>query len=619
MRGSGLTRRIAAASMAVVLATSQAGAVNTAEQMFSDLGASSLQNNVTGFQEYRGANGEMVYGFGGSLVLKRPTPVYPQLYNLQAPEISASCSGISFKGMFGTIANLDELQRQFSEAGESLAYGILVGIIYSLPGVAEVFAKLDSWAKKIQQMLANSCRTGIAIGKVAGNEVFSQAGEGISGMIGQDTKAWVKKTGQNFGGIVDDIDRVLDCSATVSEWIGSGSCADLKSDTENTLAESTLAIPSLVAASAFNYREQNANTMPFETQSKAFKENDPTSAMRIRTGMQGYYRDLALVSLMRGVTGDVTLTYSDYIALKNGMEEVYKDSTGGSPATPQQRIKKLKRLAKEVVSIKEYACEDKGVNEEFAGTIIDFLINGNGVVATAVTPDANSSDVNVTGSSVGETIATKASLPQISVFEAPSSATREGLVFVIPYGPTKSGPFVSGIQNVLTGYAGIRQTAVMAKDCYLHDDATACGSVTYSLFDLDTQRFMAKVFRNTRDIGERHALESKFIDYAIYHMAYALTERINDVVRAYSNRADRVSARIDPNDEATAKETSFAECIALVEYNAKKFASLLNEKVGEFLEKAFAGHEPNVAGIYQIFVEQNRVNMKRALERLNRK
>lgn len=616
-----MLKRIISMMLAATLVATQAEAVNTADELFKSLGATSLQNNLTGFQEFRGANGEMVYGFGGSLVLKRPTPVYPQLYHIQAPEISASCSGISFKGMFGTVVNLDELERQFSEAGESLAYGILVGIIYSLPGVAEIFAKLDSWAKKIQQMLANSCRTGIAIGKAAGNEGFAQIKEAAGGIVSDDAKLWYNKVGKDYGSVIDDVDKVLGCAASVSEWIGAGSCADLKKESQNILAENYISVPSILAAAAYNFMEQNGNTLPLDSHPGTFKENDPKTTLLIRTGAAGFNKDLALVSLITSVTGDVVISYRDYIALKNGVTDAFKSENDRAAISPEQRKKSLKNLKEASEGIYKYACEKREYDENMAGEVIDYMIMGKSVKVTSDSNVSGEANVSISGPAMPDWASGSFTLPQFAVFETPDSPTRGGRYFIINYSPEVTGPFASGIQGVFDNYEGIYKTAVYAKDCYLHDDSAACTKVPFSLFDLNEQKFMAKVYRNTRDTGERNALSSKFIDYAVYHMAYALTERIHDTVRAYSDRATKANARKSTGNSSknSFAGTKMGKCVSVVRGNAAAFVSLLDKKVEAYLEKMFEGHEPSVAGIYAIFVEQNRINMKRALERMNRK
>jgi hypothetical protein len=74
---------------------------------------------------------------------------YPEpIVNVSPPKISAGCGGLSIKGMFGSIIGLDRLEQMLKNAGASFAWGIAVGLIYSLPGIGAAFKMINNWAKK---------------------------------------------------------------------------------------------------------------------------------------------------------------------------------------------------------------------------------------------------------------------------------------------------------------------------------------------------------------------------------------------------------------------------------------------------------------------------------------
>jgi len=73
------------------------------------------------------------------------------------------------------MLNLDTLQSMLEQAGASFAWGIMIGLIYSLPGVADAFAKLNQWARFGQNLFSNACNVGISIGKTMGSSLFSSA------------------------------------------------------------------------------------------------------------------------------------------------------------------------------------------------------------------------------------------------------------------------------------------------------------------------------------------------------------------------------------------------------------------------------------------------------------
>ena len=61
--------------------------------------------------------------------------------------------------------NLERLGQQLSQAGASLAYGVLIGLVYTMPGVEQTFTKLNEWSQWLQSFLSESCNIGTAVGK----------------------------------------------------------------------------------------------------------------------------------------------------------------------------------------------------------------------------------------------------------------------------------------------------------------------------------------------------------------------------------------------------------------------------------------------------------------------
>ena len=110
-------------------------------------------------------DGKSTNYYMGSVYVRFKNSTPPPIINVSAPEIQAGCSGINIKGMFVSILNLDQLANMLQNAGASLAWGVAVGLIYSLPGIANAFKMINAWAKKIQQILAAACQSGIAIGE----------------------------------------------------------------------------------------------------------------------------------------------------------------------------------------------------------------------------------------------------------------------------------------------------------------------------------------------------------------------------------------------------------------------------------------------------------------------
>jgi hypothetical protein len=137
---------------------------------------------------------------------------YPEpILNLSGPQMSAGCGGLSIKGMFGSIIGLDRLEQMLKNAGASFAWGIAVGLIYSLPGIGAAFKMINNWAKKIQQLLGNACQSGQNLGKfIADESGFSDAiqdnwlTQADNAVAGLDQSLKNKFDNMNLGNYFDD-------------------------------------------------------------------------------------------------------------------------------------------------------------------------------------------------------------------------------------------------------------------------------------------------------------------------------------------------------------------------------------------------------------------------------
>lgn len=103
--------------------------------------------------------GGTTYMYGGAYTFKfKNTQRYRPLVQGEMPSIKASCAGMSLKGGFLSLLGLSDLGDDLKNAGSQVAWGIMLGLIYSLPGVADVFKTIQQWAKYIQMLLQNACQ-----------------------------------------------------------------------------------------------------------------------------------------------------------------------------------------------------------------------------------------------------------------------------------------------------------------------------------------------------------------------------------------------------------------------------------------------------------------------------
>jgi len=113
---------------------------------------------------------------------------YEAIYHISPPEIEGSCAGFNLKGLFVSILGLDRISKMLKSAGASFAWGVVVGLVYSLPGIFSSFKMLNTWAKKIMQLMQNACNAGQKIGRALADssgvsDSVKGAGDMFSGWV----------------------------------------------------------------------------------------------------------------------------------------------------------------------------------------------------------------------------------------------------------------------------------------------------------------------------------------------------------------------------------------------------------------------------------------------------
>lgn len=126
------------------------------------------------------------------------------IINFKAPKASLSCSGLDFDAGMLSILNLDMFGQMLSQAGASLAWGIMIGLVYSLPGIGEAFQKLNEWARMLQQLSRSPCEVGKSIGAQLGAPIAKSITESLGiDKVGET----VAQTGKPFE---EAVKKVLD-------------------------------------------------------------------------------------------------------------------------------------------------------------------------------------------------------------------------------------------------------------------------------------------------------------------------------------------------------------------------------------------------------------------------
>ncbi|MFX4240191.1 conjugal transfer protein TraH [Aliarcobacter butzleri] len=143
----------------------------------------SVFNNVTSSQIVTDPISGGTFISGGAIEVRfKTTGSFPPIFSFGAPSLKASCSGITFDAGYAMFMNLERLGQQLSQAGASLAYGVLIGLVYTMPGVEQAFTKLNEWSQWLQGFLADSCNIGTQIGKSLGKTAWRDV-EGVANQI----------------------------------------------------------------------------------------------------------------------------------------------------------------------------------------------------------------------------------------------------------------------------------------------------------------------------------------------------------------------------------------------------------------------------------------------------
>ena len=142
-----------------------AGIESDMEGFLDDMGVMSNIQMPGSFE----AGGRNIYS-GGSMSMRIDTST-PPVMTYQPPSLRVSCSGMDFNAGLISILNLDMIQDLLEQGGTSLAWGLLIGLAYSLPTVSNVFEKIQKYTRWMQQLQGNACQIGKNLGASLGGTI----------------------------------------------------------------------------------------------------------------------------------------------------------------------------------------------------------------------------------------------------------------------------------------------------------------------------------------------------------------------------------------------------------------------------------------------------------------
>jgi hypothetical protein len=126
---------------------------------------------------------------------------YAPLISYSVPKIKAGCNGLSLDGGFVSLLGLDDIKDQLKDAGASLAWGVVVGLVMSLPAISQTFETVQRWVRKIQQLLQGACGAGKQIGVNLANMISKEFQTEVMDEVAQNDNF---KEAKNFLNSIED-------------------------------------------------------------------------------------------------------------------------------------------------------------------------------------------------------------------------------------------------------------------------------------------------------------------------------------------------------------------------------------------------------------------------------
>lgn len=304
------------------------------------------------------------YFYGGSyrFAFKGAGRMQP-LFQGEPPSMKVGCNGFSLRGGFLALLGISEIKQLLSSSGATLAWGIMMGLEYTMPGLAKVFNTLRQYAREIQQLLGNMCNLGQMLGRSSGinaqmnsltnnltgdlNSVFENLNNGLVGM-GENIK-------KGF-----DLSPTNDCShktgaaqAQCLNQVGmSSSTAAAKISNTNSLSLTSMAI-----GATSKKLDKPTNTI-YISKLSSFLDDGKIGSRAIVSNSTELENIKATVLLGRLFFGDMATPVStlEYV-MKLTNDSANGDSsikTGSFPLDPDKAVKQLTAKVSEQVQEEKF-------------------------------------------------------------------------------------------------------------------------------------------------------------------------------------------------------------------------------------------------------------------------
>lgn len=216
------------------------------------------------------------FATGGKFNFKLKQRVPQPWFKGKGPSLSAGCGGISFSGGFMSLLNLDQIGEQLKDAGAAFAWGIMLGLVTSLPSIKEVWDTINKWARMIQNLLANACNAGKKLATMAKD---TEVGEGVSAAFDsvisteQGSDSLMSKI-QNQGSAITK--PVTEWLEGASDWASSSATDSEKRNALSQMVKGVVANTTF-SQQVFTSQMVNFNLTPLKMTKEAWDVSSATS------------------------------------------------------------------------------------------------------------------------------------------------------------------------------------------------------------------------------------------------------------------------------------------------------------------------------------------------------
>lgn len=163
-----MNKKIMAIGLSISLITTQASVLGSFMEGFqgSRLGqiGNFLDNGSAGMNFANVTSPDAGEGgyFGGSVEFRFDTSqmVYEPWLDFNPPSFKMGCNGFSLDGGFADMLGIQDITQQLGNATGALMYGLLIGLVNSVPSIEHVFSKIKEVISEVQATLRNACNFG---------------------------------------------------------------------------------------------------------------------------------------------------------------------------------------------------------------------------------------------------------------------------------------------------------------------------------------------------------------------------------------------------------------------------------------------------------------------------